>query len=436
MEPLCEFCGVVKSVVYCKSDFARLCLQCDGFVHSANSLSRRHQRSLLCDKCNSQPASVRCLDEKISVCQGCDCIGNGCSSLGHRIQVLDYYTGCPSSSEFMGIWSSVLELPVLGGYDPGSRPQLSLPLNEMSVTSCVDQRANEESFGLVANKLNELETLDPCSKLEPWMEHPPPMIPPNTSYISFDRDQASFPTEESNLPKVICEQGCSNVKDLVLCDDEDLCDGLNIDDVQLNLEHSDEIFGCLQGHASNAFEDTIERNLSFTESNIGPIENAIEPSSSSGQQDCCAFQPSHVAGSSNLMPAVNGGTNCFYMNPGCNRNINMGFPSGTGKVHPSVSLSMSNLSGESSVADYQDCELSPAFLSGESPWESTLEASSPHARYQAKLRYNEKKKTRTFGKQIRYASRKARADTRKRVKGRFVKAGEAFDYDPIPTSDF
>ena len=41
-----------------------------------------------------------------------------------------------------------------------------------------------------------------------------------------------------------------------------------------------------------------------------------------------------------------------------------------------------------------------------------------------------------FGKQIRYASRKARADTRKRVKGRFVKAGEEYDYDPPTTSNF
>ena len=40
-----------------------------------------------------------------------------------------------------------------------------------------------------------------------------------------------------------------------------------------------------------------------------------------------------------------------------------------------------------------------------------------------------------FGKQIRYASRKARADTRKRVKGRFVKAGEAYDYDPLVTTN-
>ncbi len=35
-----------------------------------------------------------------------------------------------------------------------------------------------------------------------------------------------------------------------------------------------------------------------------------------------------------------------------------------------------------------------------------------------------------FGKKIRYESRKARADIRKRVKGRFVKAGQAYDYDP------
>ncbi|KAK4413574.1 Zinc finger protein CONSTANS-LIKE 15 [Sesamum alatum] len=43
----------------------------------------------------------------------------------------------------------------------------------------------------------------------------------------------------------------------------------------------------------------------------------------------------------------------------------------------------------------------------------------------AMQRYKEKKKTRRYDKHIRYESRKARADTRKRVKGRFVKASEA-----------
>lgn len=43
----------------------------------------------------------------------------------------------------------------------------------------------------------------------------------------------------------------------------------------------------------------------------------------------------------------------------------------------------------------------------------------------AMQRYKEKKKNRRYDKHIRYESRKARADTRKRVKGRFVKASEA-----------
>ncbi|KAK8676240.1 hypothetical protein V6N13_034292 [Hibiscus sabdariffa] len=50
-------------------------------------------------------------------------------------------------------------------------------------------------------------------------------------------------------------------------------------------------------------------------------------------------------------------------------------------------------------------------------------------RNSAMLRYKEKKKHRRFDKQIRYESRKARADTRIRVKGRFVKASEAPDPD-------
>lgn len=46
----------------------------------------------------------------------------------------------------------------------------------------------------------------------------------------------------------------------------------------------------------------------------------------------------------------------------------------------------------------------------------------------AMQRYKEKRKNRRYDKHIRYESRKARADTRTRVKGRFVKANEASDF--------
>nr|XP_016512195.1 PREDICTED: putative zinc finger protein CONSTANS-LIKE 11 [Nicotiana tabacum] len=129
--------------------------------------------------------------------------------------------------------------------------------------------------------------------------------------------------------------------------------------------------------------------------------------------------------------------NSMLMNSGCNGSICLVLPPGS--VHSSVSLSLSNITGESSAAtDSQDCGFSPAsFLTAESPWELNLdmETSNRSQRKKAKMRYNEKKKTRTFGKQIRYASRKARADTREGL-NRFGKAGEAYDYDPLAIRDF
>lgn len=111
-----------------------------------------------------------------------------------------------------------------------------------------------------------------------------------------------------------------------------------------------------------------------------------------------AFQSSQVGGSTNILQAMNGSSNCLLMNGTCAGNINLAFPSG--QVHSSMSLSLSNITGESSAADYQDCGLSPVFLTVESPWESNLEASCPQARDKAKMRYNEKKKSRTYASQL------------------------------------
>ncbi|OMO99988.1 Zinc finger, B-box [Corchorus olitorius] len=429
MEPLCDFCRGVRAVVYCKPDSARLCLSCDRCVHSANLLSRRHARSLLCEKCNSQPAVVRCLDDKLSLCEGCDWNANGCSSLEHRREALNSYTDCPSLVEFRRIWSSVLDASSSGSFDAGSSVG-ALPANDTCAVNCLNQREQGGSFGMVDAKLNEQ---DPCPKLKPWMG-PSSLIPTNANYMSYCRDQEPLFSEGSNMPK-----DCSDLKDFKLPDGDDLCEGLNINDVNLNFETADEIFGCPQDQTRYQFENVgtdcllMEKNLSVTESD-GPIESTLE-TTSSGQKDCLPpFPSSEIGGSASVMAAMTATSNCMFMNPGCGRNINLGYP--VGQIPSTIALSLSNITGESSAAEYQDCGLSPAFLTAESPWESNLEASCPQARDKAKMRYNEKKKTRTFGKQIRYASRKARADTRKRVKGRFVKAGDAYDYDPLVPRNF
>ncbi|XP_031404588.1 putative zinc finger protein CONSTANS-LIKE 11 isoform X2 [Punica granatum] len=416
MEPSCDFCNAVRAVVYCKSDSARLCLRCDGYIHSANSLAHRHSRSLLCDKCSCQPAIIRCSDEKLSLCQGCEWNGQGCSGPGHSQQALNCYSGCPSMAEFSSIWASILDPPPSSGeFDNGWGSYNGLSCN-------LERKGSEVCYGNTGpNKLTELES---------WLGLPSSYTT-HPNQMQFCRDQAPSMSPDLNPPKVL--PGCSGFKNLGVQDSgADLCQNLNMDGLT-NLGNGNDIIDCKTDQAQYQFEDgdmeclLMGKNLPAPETN-GPIEN-IE-ASESGQPECVAFQPSQlgnlILGMQYVKGGGGGGTNsCMLMNPpNCNRNIGLGFPAS------SKSLSLSNITGESSASDYQDCGLSPMLLSVESPWDPNLEGSSPQARDKAKMRYNEKKKTRMFGKQIRYASRKARADTRKRVKGRFVKAGEANDYNP------
>ncbi|KAL9668646.1 hypothetical protein QQ045_006184 [Rhodiola kirilowii] len=108
----CDFCGEQRSMVYCRSDSACLCLSCDRNVHSANALANRHSRTLLCERCTSQPAFVRCHDENTSLCQNCDWSGHGNASAAstHKRETINCYSGCPSAAELSRIWSFVADI--------------------------------------------------------------------------------------------------------------------------------------------------------------------------------------------------------------------------------------------------------------------------------------------------------------------------------------
>ena len=107
-----------------------------------------------------------------------------------------------------------------------------------------------------------------------------------------------------------------------------------------------------------------------------------------------AFQSSKAGGSATEVHGINSNVTCALMHPSCNENSYLGFPQG--QLHSSISLPLPNLNGETSATDYQDCGLSSMFLKGEFPWESNLEGTCRQARAKAKLRYNEKKKTRRY----------------------------------------
>ncbi|GAB4825071.1 hypothetical protein Ancab_007944 [Ancistrocladus abbreviatus] len=73
MKKSCELCKS-PARMYCESDQAILCWDCDSKVHGANFLVARHSRSLLCHVCQSPTpwsASGAKLGPTVSVCDKC-----------------------------------------------------------------------------------------------------------------------------------------------------------------------------------------------------------------------------------------------------------------------------------------------------------------------------------------------------------------------------
>ncbi|CAH2069976.1 unnamed protein product [Thlaspi arvense] len=69
----CELCGGVARM-FCESDEASLCWDCDGKVHGANFLVAKHTRCLLCSACQSPTpwkASGLRLGPTVSICESC-----------------------------------------------------------------------------------------------------------------------------------------------------------------------------------------------------------------------------------------------------------------------------------------------------------------------------------------------------------------------------
>ncbi|XP_010542039.1 PREDICTED: zinc finger protein CONSTANS-LIKE 9-like [Tarenaya hassleriana] len=364
----CDFCGEDKPVVYCRSDAASLCLSCDRHVHSANSLSRRHSRTLLCDRCSSQPASVRCVEEKASLCHRCDLSCHGAS--------------------FSASASSGHKRQTISSYSgcPSSAELTSIWSSVWTVPALAEGSTLEKPLVMMRSTEKNSALHSQCSSI------------PETSVLSDNLDLLIGTDASANLPH-------PGIDDLGLSRDC-VYEDLNLGELDFALENFDSLFG----EALND-SDTIlgEGDLSATNPNgqdIFAAEEVSVRSANSNQFSCNNMATADSVLSNKTEPAI-----CFTSR----------------QAHSS--LSFSGISADTnSTLDNQDCGASPAMiLTGEPLFTEGLLQKS---RIDAVMRYREKKKTRKFEKRVRYASRKERADVRRRVKGRFIKAGEAYDYDP------
>ncbi|CAL9136024.1 Zinc finger protein [Musa troglodytarum] len=411
MSHLCDFCGEKRSVIYCRSDAAALCLSCDRIVHSANALSRRHSRTLFCDRCSTQPAFVRCIEESVSLCQNCDWNEHGGSAVakGHKRETINCYIGCPSAAELSRMWPFFKEFPPTEDADCEQGLGL-MTIDENSVTNCWGHPENGISG---AGKLNNPGALDKFDSLVGSSSGLAICSMPCTADLVTG-------SVDSTTPKL----SCPGTKDSELCKDG-LCDDFNLDDVDLTFQNYEELFGLSHNQTGHLFDDhgidVIFDPWDTCAANSNCQDEFVGEASSEGQVKPMPTTCSNAVSADSVMS-----------NPGQNVDSSMFLPAR--QAHSCLSFSFSGLTGESNARDYQDCGVSSMLLMSEPPVFPAGPESSmlPTAsRDSAVMRYKEKKKTRKFEKKIRYASRKAMADVRRRVKGRFVKAGEAYDYDPL-----
>lgn len=227
-----------------------------------------------------------------------------------------------------------------------------------------------------------------------------------------------------------------NMQDLGMCEEEerDLCSGFNVPDVNLSFENYEDIFASSQAPNAATFSACTSMEADAgRESHMQSIPES-ELFRSLASNDQFNFQAQldklglgrHSAENEAALRLSGKALDDMDMST-----MNVQFT--TSQENSGLSWTASAVSGDSS--DYVECDLSPVLLTPSG--ESSLGSGSPdsvtfaQARDSAMLRYKEKKKIRRFGKKIRYESRKARADIRTRVKGRFVKVGQACDYDPM-----
>ncbi|KAJ4711474.1 Zinc finger protein [Melia azedarach] len=389
----CDFCSEQIAVLYCRADSAKLCLFCDQHVHSANLLSKKHLRSQICDNCSNEPVSVRCVTDNLVLCQECDWDAHGsCSvSASHDRVPIEGFSGCPSALELASLWGFDLE---------------DKKLNETSSfndywNACQDFEASW------LYKTNGMSVQD--------------LMVPNEKGVFFNGDVMSMSKRQNpscgklKQGQMGSKENDSVVEGDMLWDGHSGGQGPQIWDFNLGRLRGNEESSQLE--VAYGASDAVFMIKNFSElMKETPLTNT-EMFGEMYQMNCPITHDD--------MASFNNNSN----NPTASQGPATSESNNLPIARPSSGSAFGKPKGSSSSKDIQFDQ--PFLVTNDgmrtaATTKADLELLAQN-RGNAMQRYKEKKKTRRYDKHIRYESRKARADTRKRVKGRFVKASDAPD---------
>ncbi|CAI9756042.1 unnamed protein product [Fraxinus pennsylvanica] len=441
MENICEFCMALRPIVYCKSDAARLCLFCDAKVHSANALSSRHPRTLVCEACRRRPVYVRCFDHEMFMCRSCD--NSHHASSQHQKKVVRSYVGCPSALDFAALWGFDLNesenksifkdhyvfasVTADSESEEGSCSQQTevvkddncqkntcmsiilqqildlkrLQLSEGSDNSCLVRgkgKADQSSVkGDAVSKVQMEHSLDQHYKIQ-YMGSPQEEMPEESflsqlgHLISTENSLQGDTFWQCKSPAFSNELWPQNMQDIGVCDELQCFDDLRIPDVDLTF----------QKHSS----------FSKPESFLARTMEDI-----SGATSACIVQ------SADANKVFNSSDQVLHF-----QTINE-YPHPIQPSYSTSSFSVSRITVESST-EYKDDGLFPKvneqLLLGNS---STPENAKLDGKENVIMK-SKGKAARWYEKRVRYSSQKAKSDGKKRGKGKFLRA-QAYESESV-----
>ncbi|KAJ8759379.1 hypothetical protein K2173_006899 [Erythroxylum novogranatense] len=478
----CDFCSQQTAVLYCRADSAKLCLFCDQHVHSANLLSlKAHLRSQICDNCCSEPVSIRCSTDNLVLCQECDWDAHGsCSvSASHDRLPVDGFSGCPSAHELASLWgfdmadkNSNQYGHVINNWDVGIQ-DLVMQMDPWGYKSTVggggvgfqDLMVPNENVNVCGN-VNNGEML-PGSKRQPSLNcgknkqviHKQLVELLKRDIVAGDGDGENLLPETTsrngnwhgNVETV--DFGNGNGDDVVAGNGDKGAATTNQPSTQqqgsvqstlmLPMQADPKPSGRVNGGGmlwgSNAntqgaqiwdfhlgqsrkHDESTELEIAFGPNNGGfvikNIDELVRETSLANSKMLGDIYQMNCSITADDMSSYN--NNFGSQGPATSESNNL----------PITRPTNGKVKGPSGFEDLQITEQS-LFLRSETMINPVAKKADMELLVQnrgnAMQRYKEKKKTQRYDKHIRYESRKARADTRKRVKGRFVKATETRD---------
>nr|GEU30843.1 zinc finger protein CONSTANS-LIKE 14-like [Tanacetum cinerariifolium] len=421
---VCDFCNNRPAVLYCKADSAKLCLFCDNAVHSANALSLKHIRSQICYNCCNDAVHVSCLTENLLLCASCDGDFHGDSSASsyHERFPVDEITGCPSVVELaknLGFdVKKVMNNESFSGNEGFKDFDGLLMLDERENGCCYDgvDEVPKVKWGAktggsgVRNKVLYKQLVE-FAKERGEGEGGGSELGPNTpsecgrvdvEYGEEDDKEMEMLKQEIPLTYLLMSREDRDIENMKGSSEfgnnmwsySPKRETSQIWDFNLGRSRTCEAGRDNPGFAINNCTDLVE-DASFTTMEVLKEMDAINISFGPPSQN-----KMHISGCTSTMES----DNRLAIVPSSETQM--------------IDINRSSIDGQMMEQFYINQGMEVPAAPKVDPQQLAQN------RCNAMLRYKEKKKTRRYEKCIRYESRKARADTRKRVKGRFVKTIE------------